>query len=70
MPEFNVLVPFAGHIAVTVEAESEDEAIIAAMDAATLDNVESWEVLERFNRGNVCYCPSPWEAEAEMQDED
>lgn len=70
MPTFNVLVPFAGHIEVTVEAESKDQAITAAIGAATLDDVESWEVLERFIQGNVCYCPSPWEAKAEMEDED
>lgn len=57
MPTFNVLVPFAGHIAVTVEAESEDEAITAALAAATLEDVESWEA-------------RPWEAEAEMEDQD
>ena len=25
----------------------------------------SWEMLETFGRGNVCYCPSPWSVEVE-----
>lgn len=62
---FSVTIPIAGHAFLEVEAETEPEAIEAAFEKVTLDHVEDWEALQRFNAGNVCYCPSPWEAEAE-----
>lgn len=65
MAKFNVTIPIAGHAFLEVEAESQEEAIQAAMEQVTLDHVEEWEPLEHFTRGNVCYCPSPWEIEAE-----
>ena len=71
MKQWSVMVPFAGHILVIVEAETEELAIEKAINDATLDQVEDWEALEQFNRGNVCYCPRPWEAEAtDESDED
>ena len=70
MKEYNVVLPIAGHAYVTVEAESSEDAIEKAMEIVTIDNVEEWEALEQFNQGNVCYCPSPWEAEAEPADGD
>lgn len=68
MATYSVLIPMAGHICVEVEADSEEAAIEAAFesDDLTLKNVTEWEVLKQFNRGNVCYCPSPWDAEAEL----
>ena len=72
MKTYNVVLPIAGHIYVQVEANSEKEAIAAAFDSPDLvaENIESWEVLQKFNSGNVCHCPSPWEASAELALED
>jgi hypothetical protein len=64
MKSWSVTLPVAGHAYVTVEAETEEEAIEKAFNNVTIDNLESWEAVERFNQGNVCYCPHPWEAEA------
>lgn len=66
MKTYNVTIPIAGHAVVQVEANSEEEAIQLAMesDQLALKSIEYWEPLERFNEGNVCYCPQPWEAEA------
>jgi hypothetical protein len=58
---YQVTIPIAGHAFLTVEAESEKEAKEKAFDEVRLDDVDDWEALEQFNRGNVCYCPSPWE---------
>jgi len=63
MREYSVCIPIAGHAYVTVEAETEEEAKDIAFEKITIDNMEDWEPLEQFNRGNVCYCPSPWEIE-------
>jgi hypothetical protein len=65
MAIYNVVIPIAGHAHKAVEADSEDEAIEKAMGEVTIDDIEEWEALRRFNQGNVCYCPSPWEAKAE-----
>lgn len=67
MPTYNVTLPIAGHAFVEVEADSEEAAIEAALDAVTRDDIEEWEALREFNRGNVCNCPSPWEATAKME---
>lgn len=69
MPIFHVTVPIAGHASLTVEAENEKDAIDAAMDQVTKNDIEEWEALPMFHQGNVCYCPSPWEAEAELEDD-
>lgn len=68
MKRYDVLVPIAGHILVTVDAASEDDAVKKAMESndLTLDNIGDWEVLEKFNSGNVCYCPRPWDASATL----
>jgi len=34
------------------------------------EHLETWEALGWFHQGNVCYCPPPWEAEAELIDAD
>jgi hypothetical protein len=65
MAEYNVTIPIAGHVYKTVEADSEEAAIEKAMEELTVADIGDWEPLMQFNRGNVCYCPSPWEAEAE-----
>lgn len=70
MPKFHVLVPIAGHASLTVEAKNKEEAIDMAMGQVTKNDIEEWEALHMFNEGNVCYCPSPWEAEAELADDE
>jgi len=66
---YSVKIPIAGHAFLEVEADSEEEAIDKAIDAATIDDVDEWEALKQFNVGNVCFCPSPWEAEATNEGE-
>lgn len=71
MKTWLVTIPIAGHAFATVEAETEEEAIDKAVDEVSLSDVDNWEALRQFNQGNVCYCPRPWEAEAELEsDED
>jgi hypothetical protein len=67
MKSYSVMLPIAGHIIVEVEAENEKAAIEAALnsDQLTVDKIEDWEALRKFHSGNVCHCPSPWEAEVE-----
>ena len=68
MKTYTVTIPIAGHAVIEVEADNAEEAIERALnsDKLTIDSIESWEALEQFNRGNVCYCPSPWQAAAEL----
>lgn len=68
--EYEVTLPIAGHAFLTVEADSEEDAIEKAMEIVTIEMIEQWEPLEQFNTGNVCYCPQPWEAEAVATGED
>lgn len=60
---YAVTVPIAGHAYITVEADTEEEALETALGEVTLKHIETWEPVERFHQGNVCYCPHPWEAE-------
>lgn len=62
---FYVTIPIAGHAFKEIEAVSEEAAIEEAFNTVTLDDVDDWEAPERFNQGNVCYCPSPWEVDVE-----
>jgi hypothetical protein len=70
MAIYCVTIPIAGHAILTVEASSKEEAIEKGMEGAKLADIETWECLEQFNSGNVCHCPSPWKAEAELEDDD
>lgn len=70
MKSYTVKIPIAGHATITVDAKDEDEAITKAMEKVTIDDVDDWEPLEQFQSGNVCYCPKPWEAEAECNEQD
>ena len=63
-----VTIPIAGHITFEVEAESEGDAIDAAMQMDENDGELSWETLRKFHQGNFCFCPTPWEAQAENID--
>jgi hypothetical protein len=69
MKTYYVTLPIAGHAFITVEAESEDAAIDAALNEVTIEHLESWEAIPHFNQGNVCYCPRPWDATAECDDD-
>lgn len=70
--EYMVIVPIAGAVTVTVEAENEsqakDKAMAASFDVAlsSNDGVELVELdtLEKIVQGNVCYAPQ-WEVEIE-----
>ncbi len=62
---YTVIIPIAGHAFVDVEATSEDEAKDKAFNSVDKHHIEEWEALEQFNRGNVCFCPSPWNVEIE-----
>lgn len=70
MKTYSVVIPIAGHAFLDVEAESEEDAIDKAIDEVTIDNIEQWEGLRRFNEGNFCYCPTPWEASAKEESGD
>lgn len=70
MKEYTITLPIAGHAVVTVEAESEEEAIKEAFNTVTIDDIQEWEALRQFNRGNVCYCPSPWEIQVDVYEEE
>jgi hypothetical protein len=70
MAKYSVTLPIAGYATLEVEASSKDEAINEAMDACSFEDIESWDPLVKFNSGNVCHIPSPWEAEAELIEED
>jgi hypothetical protein len=64
MKTFNVTIPIAGHVSFEIEAETKEAAIKAACDADPIEGEVTWEMLESFNQGNVCFCPSPWEVTA------
>lgn len=70
MKTYSVTLPIAGHLCLSVEADSASEAVDKAMEDASLSDIEGWEVLKQFNQGNVCHCPHPWEAEAVCTDGD
>lgn len=64
MKEWEVTIPIAAHAFLTIEAETEEEAIEKGLAEASLQDVEEWTSLRQFHQGNVVYCPHPWEAEA------
>lgn len=64
MRVYSVTIPIAGHLFVEVEAESAEQAIAKAHEDYDPKDAQ-WETLDRFNSGNVCYCPSPWEIQVE-----
>jgi hypothetical protein len=67
-PYFEVTIPIAGHVRLTVQAKDKQAAIAKAFEDCG-DGEASWEALTTFNQGNVCYCPSPWTAEAVKVDQ-
>ena len=61
MKKYAVMVPFAGHFYVEVEAESESEAKEIAMNENPFDDESDAEIMEieyyeQMNKGNVSYC--------------
>ena len=65
MKSWDVTIPIAGHAYLTIEADSEEEAIEKALDTVRLSDIGNWEGLRQFPQ-DICHCPSPWEAEAEQ----
>lgn len=55
MKNYQVTVPITGIAFISVQAESEQEAIQKAMDNVTINEVESWEAHEHIVKGNVFY---------------
>lgn len=70
MAEYECTIPIAGHAFVTVDADSEDDAIQKAILNVTIDDIQEWEPMGQFSRGNVLYCPQPWDAEATKVSDD
>lgn len=83
MKTYYVMIPMAGHVCLSVKAESEDEAKGRAFDVAgeALERMlrcdeqsgaefQGVELLDQFNQGNVCRCPSPWEVELWQAEEE
>ena len=76
MKEYYVQLPIAGVVSVTVEADTEEEAIQAALSTGwTLEELdkgkgkmqlEELDLYEHALQGNVCYLPI-WEASAEEE---
>jgi len=61
MKKYGVMVPFAGHFYVEVEAENEEEAKGKAFEANPFGDDDDADIMEvnyyeQMNRGNVAYC--------------
>lgn len=70
MKEYTVTIPLAGHATVIVQAENEKEAKEKAFQSDISNNDITWELLNQFSKGNVCYCPSPWSVDVETDGEE
>lgn len=58
MKTWEVTLPIVGTAFATVTAETESEAIEAAMDVVRQENIEEWQAVHYVVRGNVCYAPT------------
>lgn len=69
MPEqkriYGVTLPIGGHAYVSVVASSEEEATKLAKERCAMDDIQSWDIINSVNEGNVCYFPEPWEITVE-----
>ena len=66
LKNWDVSLPMSGKLFVTVEAESEEDAIEKALNSdLTTDMLEEWEAHEKICEGNVCHAVH-WDAEAEL----
>lgn len=63
--EWEVTLPAIGVVYVTVQAETEEEAIETALRSYEPSDLEHWEAVSAVVRGNVCYA-SPSRASAEL----
>jgi hypothetical protein len=71
MKLYSVRIPIAGHALIDVHAENGEDAIKKAFASEiTNENIESWDTLKQFTKGNVCFCPQPWQAEATLEDDE
>ena len=55
MTKYEVTLPIAGVAYLTVEAESEDEAIQKAMEIVQMDDIAEWEALHKIASGSVLH---------------
>lgn len=55
MKNYLVQVPITGIAVVSVEADTEAEAIALAIDNATLDHVQEWQAVQKIVGGNFFY---------------
>lgn len=55
MKEFEVTIPIVGMAYLTIQAETEADAIAEAMKIASPEDVNEWQAHEHIVRGNVCY---------------
>lgn len=53
MAQYYVRIPIAGHVDITVEADSEKTAITLALEQVTMDHIDCREPLRQFNTGNI-----------------
>jgi len=67
---WHVTLPIVGHAFLSVEAETEEDAINTAMNNCSFTDIDSWEAIHRFQAGNISFCPRPWEAEADEMPEE
>lgn len=68
MPMYSVEVPIVGTVNVTVDVDSEGEAINKALGTDVSENESvTWEMVREVTKGNVCSAPVN-EATAELVD--
>ena len=54
--KWGVTLPIAGSIYVEVEADTEDDAIEAALSCdVSSSDINDWDMMKAITRGNVCY---------------
>lgn len=67
MKTYEVTLPIAGIAFMTVQANSEEEAIDIALGEVSQDDIEEWEAYRKISSGNVLYIRQN-EASAEALD--
>lgn len=70
MKTWYVMLPVAAHAELEVEAETENKAIERAKALVQLCDLAKFEALDCVMLGNVCHFPRPWEATAELLEEE
>lgn len=70
MANYTVQLPIAGVVTVEVEADSDQEAIQAALSSGwTTDDIDECDAYEYLVKGNIVYAPI-WQARAAKLDDD